>query len=79
MGMTIEEALNLLNNSIPKSNNAFSIQMNEAISVIGVIMCKYQKIEQILKDDTYYEDYGSNAERFIVSAISEVVENGNDD
>lgn len=39
---------------------------------------KLDKIEQIIKDDTYYEEYGNNAEKFIVSAISEVVENGND-
>ena len=34
-------------------------------------------IKQILKDDTYYEEYGNNAEKFIVSAISEVIEDGN--
>lgn len=49
MGMSIDEALNLLNNSKPKSNNAFSIQMNEAINVIGITMRKYQKIVQIME------------------------------
>lgn len=44
MGMTIDDALNLLNNSKPKSNNAFSIQMNEAINIISKTIRKYQII-----------------------------------
>ena len=55
--MTIDEALNLLNNSKPKSNNAFSIQMNEAINVIGVTMHKYQKITEIVKSKTTRVSY----------------------
>ena len=43
------------------------------------ILRKYQKIQEILKDDTYYEEYGNNAEKFIVSAIREAIEDGNDD
>ena len=68
--MTIDEALNLLNNSKPKSNNAFSIQMNEAINVINETMRKYQKIEQILKDIPYGGD-------ITVRRIQEVMEDGN--
>ena len=34
---------------------------------------KYQKIEQILNDDSYYEYYGSKAGTFIVSAICDEV------
>ena len=41
-------------------------------------MCKYQKIKEILNDDTYYEEYENKAESFIVSAISEVLNNEND-
>ena len=37
------------------------------------IMRKYQKIMEILNDDSYYEDYGNNAETFIVSSIREVI------
>ena len=48
---------------------------NQIINIIR----KYQKIQEILKDDTYYEEYGNNAEKFIVSAIREAIENGNDD
>lgn len=43
------------------------------------IINKYQKIKEILKDDTYYEEYGNNAEKFIVSAISEVLADGKTD
>lgn len=50
MGMTIDEALNLLNNSKPKSNNAFSIQTNEAINVIDVTMRKYQMMQADYKN-----------------------------
>jgi len=42
------------------------------------IINKYQKIKEILNDDTYYEEYGNKAEVFIVSAISEVLKNEND-
>jgi hypothetical protein len=70
MAMSIDEALNLLNNSKPKSNNAFSIQMNEAINVIGVTMRKYQKIEQIL-DDCDLEAWE------ILEKVKEVVVDGN--
>lgn len=52
------------------------IVTDESLEVAINIMRKYQKIERILKDDTYYEEYGNNAERFIVSAICEVLEDG---
>ncbi len=42
-------------------------------NTIADTMHKYQKIKEILKDDTYYEEYGNSAEKFIVSAISEVI------
>ena len=77
MGMSIDEALNLLNNSKPKSNNAFSIQMNEAINVIGVTMHKYQKITKIYqwaKDRSYLVEADD-----IMDKLKEVIENGNDD
>ena len=51
-------------------------EVEEAIDVAIDTMRKYQKIMEILNDDTYYEEYGNSAERFIVSAISEVVVNG---
>jgi hypothetical protein len=73
MGMTIEKA----KPKIQFVRNALNddMEMAKAYDLAILIMGKYQKIEQILKDDTYYEEYGNNAERFIVSAISEVVEN----
>lgn len=77
MGMTINEIIEELEETkdYPASDPASDEALNGAIAT----MRKYQKIQEILKDDTYYEEYGSNAERFIVSAISEVLEDGNDD
>lgn len=49
---------------------------SKIIDTLWKMAQKYQKIQKILKDDTYYEEYGNNAERFIVSAISEVLEDG---
>lgn len=37
------------------------------------LLNKYEKIKEILDDDTYYENYGNHAEGFIVSAIIEVI------
>ncbi len=69
--MSIDEAIKQLTTySIPcgKYKDAYDMAIDT--------MCKYQKIQEILKDDTYCEEYGNNAERFIVSAIGEVVEDG---
>ena len=46
---------------------------------ISDTMRKYQKIKEILNDDSYYEDYGNKAEFFMVAAICEVIEDGKTD
>jgi hypothetical protein len=70
MGMMICEAIETL--LFTRSYGTADIAKSVAIDT----MRKYQKIQEILKDDTYYEKYGNNAEKFIVSAISEVLEDG---
>lgn len=76
MRMSIDEALNLLNNSKPKSNNAYSIQMNEAINVIGVTMRKYQKIKEIVENNNGLTD-GTLEYSRAFGKIAEVIEDGN--
>lgn len=76
MGMTIEEALNLLNNSRPNSNNAFSIQMNEAINVISETMRNYQKIEEII--NKWYEDKTWEFDTSYLYEIGEIIKDGNE-
>ena len=82
MGITIEEkAIKTLNEIIDEGWLISDMEKCTAIDACEFAIDrihKYHKIEQIIKDDTYYEEYGNNAEKFIVSAISEVVENGND-
>lgn len=75
MGMTIEDTkMNL----VLQEKYALGKDYRALENALDIIR-KYQKIKEILKNDTYYEEYGNNAERFIVSAISEVLEDGNDD
>ena len=77
MRMSIDEALNLLNNSKPKSNNAFSIQMNEAINVIGITIRKYQKLKQTL--DIIFALGDENPRRTVkISELREALEDGED-
>lgn len=80
MGMTIDESIR----ELEKARDSIEpyVFMDEAIdqsmkTAIN-IMRKYQKIQEILDDDTYYEEYGNSAEGFIVSAICEVVKDEND-
>ena len=47
--------------------------MDQSMKTAVETMHKYQKIQEILDDDTYYEEYGNSAEGFIVSAIIEVI------
>ena len=51
--MTSEEAQNLLNNSKPKGNNAYSIVLNEALDMA----IKALKQESIDKSSMMYEIY----------------------
>lgn len=54
----------------------------ESIAYAVDIFRKYREVTKILTDDSYYEDYGTKAETFMVSAIVDVigeVDNGNDD
>lgn len=68
MGMSIDKAIKQLETyTIPCG------KYKEAYDLAIETMRKYQKITEILNNDSYYEDYGSSAEAFVVSAISEVV------
>ena len=71
MEMMIEEIIRSLT-AMKSVIGVNQLTIDEAIET----MRKYQKIKEILKDDTYYEEYGNNAEKFIVSAISEVLKDG---
>ena len=75
MGMTIDKAIAEL--ELLKKNTFSYMSAHQAFITAIDTMKKYRKIKDILKDDTYYEEYGNNAEKFIVSAISEVIEDGN--
>jgi hypothetical protein len=73
MGMTIDNAKEWLKLAVPikaLTQEEFETFI-QAVNLAVDTMEKYQKIQKILKDDTYYEEYGNNAEKFIVSAISE--------
>ena len=82
MAMEIDEAMNnlggILKEATKDEDSVCYVTENDAetLQAAIVIMRKYQKIEQILKDDNYYEEYGNNAEKFIVSAICEVLKDG---
>lgn len=73
MEMTIDEAIKIIESA---KNFSYDAEYDNAFDVAIETMHKYQKIKEILKDDTYYEEYGNNAEKFIVSAICEVLEDG---
>ena len=73
MGMTIDKTIEFFNGL-----ECHTPQAKDARDVAVDTMRKYQKIVKILNDDSYYEDYGNSAEHFIVSAISEVIEDGKD-
>ena len=83
MGMTIDEAISDLTELkicgvVPFTKGTISggnykVITGDCLDEAIETMQKYQKIQEILKDDTYYEEYGNNAEKFIVSAISEVL------
>lgn len=73
--MLIDKAIAEL--ELLKKNTFSYMSAHQAFVAVINTMKKYQKIKEILKDDTYYEEYGNNAEKFIVSAISEVLEDGN--
>ena len=76
MGMTIDEAIkrfgDIRNNYDNWSGLGLTPNESEAFKLAIETMHKYQQIQEILKDDTYYEEYGNSAEKFIVSAINEV-------
>ena len=78
MGMTIANPIQTLkylrtSGVFPFSTKEGVLYLAESLDVVITTMRKYQKIQEILKDDTYYEEYGNNAEKFIVSAISEII------
>lgn len=82
MEMTIDEAISwLVSIAEHAGQDDISIYDEDAVAIeIAMnIMRKYEKIKEILDDDTYYEDYGNNAESFIVSAIIEVIKDDNND
>lgn len=68
MGMTIERAYEILSNGLVNapSEHEWCVAFKMAVD----IMCKYQRIQQILKDIPY----GGDA---TVRRIQEVVEDGN--
>lgn len=75
MGMTIDEAKEwLISRKEHYELDDNCQELAQALDVAIETMRKYQKIKEILKDDAYYEEYGNNAEKFIVSAICEVLE-----
>ena len=82
MEMTFEDAILCLKGIKQYGSDTFTKRSQgdwqNSLDLAIETIRKYQKIKEIIKDDTYYEEYGNNAEKFIVSAISEV-ENGNDD
>lgn len=82
MEMTIDEAISwLVSIAEHAGEDDISIYDEDAVAIeIAMnIIRKYQKIKEILDDDTYYEDYGNNAEGFIVSAIIEVIKDDDSD
>ena len=73
MGITIDEAINHIENGIIKENYPLPRDLGiEACNVAINTMHKYQKIEQILKEIPY----GGDA---TLRRIQEVVEDGNVD
>ena len=86
MGMTIDTVDKWLKiqrqNLVDSSESARDKKIESLDTAVSYLedyqelMRKYQKIEEILDDDSYYENHGNNAEGFIVSAISEVLKDG---
>ena len=69
MGMTIDEAITWLNTDDYESKG-----FADATSIAIETMCKYQQIEEIVKQ---YKKFGNID--FSVQIISGVIEDGNDD
>ena len=83
MGMTIDEVLKIIKDGrimpyIIKGNNKDDTEFNkaniEALNVVIATMHKYQKIQEIVE---HWACCGNPSDSMI--AISEVLDNGNDD